>query len=181
MKTLLEIAKLTEKYAASRDVLAAKVTALNTELDALVKKQLPDIKALVARVAGQHAVLEAALEESAPLFAAPHPRTVVFADVKVGYRKGAGGIDWDDDDTVVRLIEKHFTAAQAELLIKTTKRPIAKAIEDLDISDLKKIGCRVEDTGDQVVIRPVDGDVEKTVKLLLKSFTEDTNHQPGHD
>jgi hypothetical protein len=39
---------------------------------------------------------------------------------------------------------------------------------------LKKLGCTVRDTGDEVVIKPVDGDVDKIVRALLKDATEET-------
>ena len=70
------------------------------------------------------------------------------------------------------LIEKHFTKAQMELLIKPTRKPIAKALVDLDVGDLKKLGCRVEATGDVVVIAPAKSDVDKLVKTLLAEGEE---------
>jgi hypothetical protein len=68
---------------------------------------------------------------------------------------------------VVTLIEKSFPKAQADLLIKTTKKPIKKALEDLDVGALKRIGCRVVETGDEIVIKPADSEVDKIVTALL--------------
>ena len=90
----------------------------------------------------------------------------------MGFRKGTGGIDWSDDDQTVKLIEKHFPKTQAELLIKTTKKPIKKALADLDVADLKRIGCTVESTGDVVFIKPADSTVDKHVNALLKEAME---------
>jgi hypothetical protein len=61
---------------------------------------------------------------------------------------------------------------QDDLLIKITKKPIAKALADLDVSDLKRIGCRVEATGDIVVIASTDSEVDKLVKALLADEVE---------
>ena len=43
----------------------------------------------------------------------------------------------------------------------------------LEVDDLKRLGVTVEDTGDVVTVRPVDGAVEKTVKALLKNATDE--------
>ena len=87
--------------------------------------------------------------------------------VKVGFEKGKGRIEWDDDDTVVRLIEKHFPE-QADILIKTKKKPAKKALAQLSVAELKKLGVTVEETGDQVVIKSTDSEIDKLVTALLK-------------
>jgi arsenate reductase-like glutaredoxin family protein len=161
---------LTTKFSADRKALAEEVAQLNTEIEALKRKRLGKIKTLVATAADSYATLEAAIAASPQLF--EKPKTQTFAGIKVGFRKGTGGIDWDDDARVVALIKKHFPKAQAELLIKTKEKPIAKALADLDVSDLKKIGCRVEATGEVVFIKPTDSAVDKIVSALLKEATE---------
>jgi hypothetical protein len=40
--------------------------------------------------------------------------------------------------------------------------------------ELKKLGIIVQDTGDAVVIRPVDSQIEKLVDKLLTEKSEDT-------
>lgn len=95
------------------------------------------------------------------------PRTVVFYGIKVGLQKGKGAIEWDDDAQVVKLIEKHFPE-QADVLIKTTKKPVKKALAQLTVAELKKLGIVVEETGDQVVIKSTDSEIDKLVNALLK-------------
>lgn len=168
--TLARIETLTINYSIARATLAEAVTELNDEIEQLKRKRLSRIKTLLGMAADHHAKLSAAVQTSAHLF--DKPKTQTFAGIKVGFRKGTGGIDWDDADKVVALIEKHFPKAQAELLIKTTKKPIAKALADLDVADLKRIGCRVEATGDVVFIKPTDSAVDKIVNALLKEATE---------
>lgn len=164
------IETLTNVFAGDRKDLAAAVEKLNDEIEAVKRKHLPRIKQLVARTADRYAVLEAAIVASPQLF--EKPKTQTFAGIKVGFRKGTGGIDWVDDAKVCERIEKLFPKAQADLLIKTTKKPIAKALADLDVADLKKIGCTVEATGEVVVIKPTDSAVDKVVMALLKEATE---------
>jgi Bacteriophage Mu Gam like protein len=168
--TLAEIETATKEFASRRYQLANLVSALQQEVADVTAEFLPQIKKLVASTAERQSFLQQLIQENPGLF--EKPRTQIFHEVKVGFRKGTGGIDWDDDDKVIKLIREHFTKSQADLLIKTTEKPIAKAIEDLEVADLKKIGCRVEDTGDVIVIKPIDSAVEKAVKALLKDATE---------
>lgn len=163
---LAEIERATRRYADERAKLVDIVAALNEKVDALRREALPMIKKAVAATAEKHSSLKGLVEQAPDLFV--KPRSVVFHGIKVGMQKGKGGIDWDEDDKVVALIEKHFSRSQAELLIKTTKKPIAKALEGLDVADLKRIGCRVLDTGDQVLIKATDDEVDKIVAALLK-------------
>jgi len=171
MATLQEIDKLTEKYADLRGKLAAEVGALEEELEAAKKARLQAIKRLVQRAAEAHGELKAAIEDSAALF--ERPKTQVLHGVKVGLRKGSGGIQFEDADQVVALIEKHFTEDECELLIITKKKPNKEALEQLGVADLKKVACTVEDTGDVVVIKDTASEVDKIVKALLKEATEE--------
>ena len=170
MATLQEIDRLTGKYADLRGKLAAEVEALNEELEAAKKAHLQAVKRLVERTAEAHGELRAAIEESAALF--ERPKTQVLHGVKVGFRKAVGGIQFEDADQVVELIEKRLPE-QAEVLIITKKKPNKEALEQLDVADLKKIACTVEDTGDVVVIKDTASEVDKIVKALLKEATEE--------
>lgn len=153
---------LTKRYADARDVLAGYVSTLEEKIAAA--------KRAVARAAEREAELRAAVTAAPHLF--EKPKTVELHGIKVGFRKGSGGIDWASDDEVVARIRKHFSAPEADLLIRTTEKPIAKALGELDVATLKKLGCTVEDTGDVVVIKATDSEIEKAVNALLKSATE---------
>ena len=168
--TLTDIANLTDAFAAEHTTLTSIMEDMNADLEKIKRRYLPIIRNAVANAAAKKLALHTAIAGSPGLF--EKPKTQIFHGVKVGFRKGSGGIDWDDDAAVVERIEKMFTKAQADLLIKTTKKPIAKALEDLDVAELKKLGCRVEDTGDVVVIKPTDSEIEKAVAALLKDAVE---------
>lgn len=171
---LNEIETATKHYADTRENLAELVESMVAQIEAIQRQQLPAIKRVVARAAQRHAQLTALIESCPHCF--EKPRSLVFHGIKIGYRKGTGGITWEDDAQLINLIRKHLPDLE-DLLIKTTETPIKKALGDLEVSDLKRLGVTVEDTGDQVVIKPVDGNVEKTVKALLKNATEELTEE----
>jgi hypothetical protein len=137
MSTLAEIERYTKDYADARGRLAATVQDLEDKINAIKRQYLPGLKVQVGIAKAHKAVLKVCLEESGPLFV--KPRTIVICGVKVGLQKGKGKIEWGDTEKVVALIEKYFPD-QAELLIKTTKKPIKKALENLSAAELKKLG-----------------------------------------
>ncbi len=170
MTSLADIESRAKKYAEARERVAAIVTDLNAGIEALKRSEMPRLKKAIASAAEHHDALKALIEEAPELF--QKPRTVVFHGVKIGYQKGRGGIEWDDADAVVLAIQKHLPD-QAEALIRWTGKPLKEAINQLDVAALKKIGCRVVDTGEQVFIKAVDSAVDKMVDALLKDATEE--------
>jgi hypothetical protein len=164
------IDKLTQKYSEEHQKLAEVISSMEQEMTLLRLSYMNQIRRAVGKAREAKEALNLAILGAPELFA--RPRTRELHGVKVGFRKGSGGIDWDDDAKVCELIEKHFTKAEADLLIKTTKKPIAKALADLEVTDLKRLGCRVEGTSDLVVIAPTDSEVDKLVKALLADSTE---------
>jgi hypothetical protein len=168
--TLNEIELLTKKYADARAVLSDRVYELETELEAAKRAKLRGIKQAVGTAAAAEAILRSVIEEHPELF--EKPRTQIFHGIKVGFRKGQGGLDWDDEAEVVERIEKYFNK-EAETYLHIKKKPDAEALEDLEASVLKKLGVSVVETGDQVVVKPVDGAVEKLVKTLLKGAVDE--------
>jgi tetratricopeptide (TPR) repeat protein len=167
---LADIEKQTKDYADARAVLAEAVRDLNDELELAKRQALAGIKRALHKAAKAEAELKAALEAEPELF--EKPKTQIFHGVKVGYRKSSGKIEWEDDDQVVKLIKKYHEEL-ADVLIKTTEKPIKKALQELDAAALKKLGVTVEDTGDVVVIKPVDSEVDKLVAALLKDAVDE--------
>lgn len=166
--TLADIELSTKRFAAAHQLLTDDVMILNDEQAALKRRHLPGIKRAVEAVREQRGALKLLIEAAPDHFL--RPRTLVFHGIKVGYRKGAGGIEWEEDARVIHLIRKHFPEF-AEALIKTTEKPSIKGLQELDVSDLRKIGCTVESTGDVVVIKPTASDVDKIVTALMREET----------
>ena len=170
--TLLDIDALAKAYAARRALLADRLTALDRDLAAVKQKHMRELKRHVALTAETALDLHNAIDGSRDLFL--KPKTQILHGIKVGLRKGVGGLDWEDDEDVVAKIERQFKdpdEAARYLIIK--KKPSADALEDLDAATLKKFGIVVVDTGEQVVVKAVESDVEKLIKALLKGAMDD--------
>jgi len=162
---LSTIEKLTKDYSDERRKLAELVGIMENEVAAIKRRYIRNIRAHVDKAAGHYETLKAAVEEAPELFV--KPRTIIFHGVKVGYQKGKGGIAWDDDEQVIKLIKKHFPE-QAEVLIKTVETPVKKALDNLAAADIKKLGITVKDDGDQIVIKGMDSEIDKLVDALLR-------------
>jgi hypothetical protein len=165
--TLEQISHATRRFADARRDLAARVDATNRRMRLIYENNLDEIRALLARATDARIALESLILTAPELFA--HPRTVVVHGVKIGLRKGKGGIEWDDEEQVVCLIKKLFPE-QSDVLIRTAERPIKTALAELSAVDLKRLGVTVEETGDVPVIQPADSAIDKVVKTFFKAM-----------
>jgi len=170
--TLPEIDSLTRAFADAHAELADLVAQMNDEIERAKRKRLPEIKRLVARASEKHNALKAGIESSEDLFV--KPRTYVLHGIKLGFKKGKGGIQFSDADRVVELVHKYYDSDRAALLLRTFEEPDKDALAKLTAAELKKLGCEIADAGDQVVIKPTDSEVDKIVNALLKDAMEDT-------
>lgn len=162
--TIAQIDDLAKKYAKARGVVSERLGELNKEVQAAQRRHVGGIKAAAAEAQDIGAKLRAAVEAAPELFV--RPKTYTLHGVTVGYRKGTGKIDWDDDGKVVALIRKHLPE-QAEVLVITEERPSADALKNLDTRDLARIGVRIESTGDFVVVKTADSAIDKLVAKIL--------------
>lgn len=162
---LIEIDGVTKDFSSAREMLTGRVRELENLITSIKRRRLPGIKTAVNTVMEKQASLKAAIEESRSLFI--RPKTMIMHGIKIGYQKSKGTISWDDGDQVVKLIKKHLPD-QADILIKTTEKPIKDALLNLSAADLKRIGVTISDDGDQVVIKSTDSEIDKFVDALLK-------------
>lgn len=167
--TLAEIETTTKAYAERRDRLYERLTALEKDLNAVKQRHLKEIKRCTALAAETEAHLRAAIDAAPDLF--EKPKTQIFHGIKVGLRKGKGSLDWEDDAALVARIKKLFPDHVTELVL-VTEKPSKTGLNELDTSDLRKLGVTVEETGEQVVIKPIETAIEKLVKALLKDARE---------
>lgn len=170
MDAMSEIERRTRHFSVAHEMLRERVRKLEDEIEAAKRRLLPGIKSAVQQAAEKKAALRAEVERHPDLF--ERPRTVVLHGIKVGMQKGKGGVEWDDAGSVVGRIER-LMPDQAEGLVTVTKRPNKSGLQQLTATDLKRIGCRLVNTGDEPVIKPTDGDVEKVVEALLKGAEEE--------
>lgn len=167
--TLETIELQTKAFADARAVLAERVRELDDELTRIKRQRLRGIKAAIATAAARQDELQAAIETAPALFEAPKTRT--FYGIRVGYMKGRGALLWDDSAKVCTLIRKHLPD-QADTLIKTTEKPLKGGLNTLSTAELRRIGVQAVESGECVVIKPVDSEIDKLVDALLESALE---------
>jgi len=164
--TLLDI--LARDYADARAVLAHRVDVLQTEFAAARMRLAPGIRSALASAKAAQDALNRAIATEPKLFT--KPRTFTLHGIKVGFQKGKGKLTWDDAQNVVARIDAvidpdHKTREQ---LIETTETPRKEALMLLDAATLKKLGCKIEGTEDQVVIKADDTDLDKVIEKILE-------------
>lgn len=169
MNAMEQTEKLTQDYRRHYDVLAERVQGLEDEVEKLKRRRLPGIKSAVHAAAQARDELAAHVERHPDLFESP--RTVVIAGIRVGLMKGKGKVVVRDKAKTVERIRKLYPES-VEDMIKVTESPILSQLSKLPAGVLKRLGADVEQTGDQVVIKPVDGDVDKLVGALLREAEE---------
>lgn len=162
--TLVDIEALAKEYRGARDTLKERVTSFQEELTALRNRRLPGIKSAVAAAKDAESHVERAVAAGRELFG--DPRTVTAHGIRFGIIKAKGKIAWENVKRVIELIEEKF-AEKKDVLIKTTKKPVKKALQALTVGDLKRIGCTVSADADVVLVKAVDDEVDKLVAALL--------------
>lgn len=166
MADMSEIEALTQEYSSARIALCDKVETVNQELTAVKRRYLKALRALSDKALSARADLSAGIDASRDLFV--KPRTRVLHGVKIGLAKNKGWFETDDEARTIKLIRKHMNPDTAALLVKVTEKLNKAALDELDAADLKRIGVRLQGGGDELVIRPADGDVDKLVNALLE-------------
>jgi hypothetical protein len=166
---ILSVDTAARKYADSRDVVSRHLDAYDVELRALRRRHLPGIKQAAGVEAQRKTELTAAIIDARLSF--EDPRTLVLHGIKVGFQKGKGRIVFEDDAKVIAAIRRTFAPSTAEKLIAVVEQPIKAALAQLPAHELQRLGVTVEETGDQVVIRPTGTDVDKLVAEILKEST----------
>jgi hypothetical protein len=167
---LSEIEQQAEAFDVESAHLAEMIQDLEHDLDQVRGKHIAKLKRQAGCVASARARLEAEVEHAPDLF--KRPRTMVLHGVKVGFSLSRGAVTWDDDASVIAAIKKRLDPEQAKLLINAKETLSKSALRQLEAGDLAKIGCRIEDAGDQVVVDRVDGDVVKLLDKLIDRMVE---------
>ncbi len=168
--SLEDIQRATRDYADARERLGASLQALQSHIESAKRGYMPELRKLLKRAAERKSALHGLIQQHPDDF--KRPRTLVAHGIKVGFAKGKGRIEFGDADRVVALVEKYFPD-QTETLINVKKTPVKDALAQLQAVDLKRLGVTVKEAGDQVVIKPVDSDLDKLVDALLGEATEE--------
>jgi phage host-nuclease inhibitor protein Gam len=164
-----QIEQLCGRFAAQRKVLAQKMAKLDQELSRVKRRYVTDIKHHASMVAETEADLAAAIEAAPEFF--EKPKTKIIHGIKVGFRKGTGKLDWEDDAQILARLKKRF-GADADDYIITTEKPSRDALKCLDEAVLGKLGVVIVDADEQVVVKPVETEIEKLVKTIMAGVHE---------
>lgn len=170
MPTLAEIEQFTAAYADRRRALVEAVQELESEIAKLKAARWPLIRDIALVVTALHEELGTMIMQSPECF--ERPRTRIIHGIKVGLKKAKGTVEWDDEAAVIRRIRAQLPPEQVELLVRVSESVHKPAVYDLTAGDLKRLGIRVVDDGDQPVVRSTDGDIDKLLAAVLTDISE---------
>lgn len=160
-----------KNYATAHAVLAERVQRHEEEVAAITRRLLPGIKSAAMQAAQAEAELRRHIETHPELF--EKPRTMTLHGVKLGLQKGKGEITFTNAARTVEKIKEHF-GDEADIYLITKETPARTALMSLDAGTLRKLGCTLEETGDQVVIKAAATDIDKIVAKLLNEAAKAT-------
>ena len=163
--TLAEIEALTTELARAREELKTCLDRGEAECEAVRRHYRPMLKRRADAVNERRAALEAAIREHPDLFKRPKTRT--WAAIRVGLMKQKGKITVADEAATIAHIQRYYPA-QAKSAVKVTRKFVRSAVSAFTADMLKKCGIAVGDDTDDVVIKPVDGQLEKLVTAWLE-------------
>ncbi|MBI1397032.1 MAG: hypothetical protein GC151_13735 [Betaproteobacteria bacterium] len=169
MTTMNDIEAATKAFADARSTLVDRTTALRDELEKVRRKHLRGIRKAVADTKAAQTLLTNRIDGARELF--EKPRSTVFHGVKVGLQKSKDTLEWSDSRLVAERVNE-LLPEQRDTLIEVTYKPVVGALMQLDANTLKSIGVRQVPGRDSILIKPVDGGVEKLVTALLKEIDQ---------
>lgn len=171
MITLNDIETAALDYSQAREDLGDVVRGLTEQIEALKRAHLDQLRLRVAKAAAARAALARLVEDHPELFA--KPRTHVLHGLKVGWVKGKGRLEWDDEAAVIERIRRLWSEDEAQLLIRVIEQPNREALAQLSVAALRQLGVRLVGDEDRVLIKPLDGEVDKLVDALLKDAVDE--------
>ena len=158
-----EIERLAKVFAGARDELRARADVLREEQEAAKRRRLQGIKNSLQRVLEARDVLHAAILANPKLF--EKPRTRLLHGIRLGWMKQRGKLEIADEDALVAALRRMF-GDDAAAYIKTVEKPIKDALQNLPAKDLAKLGVKLSDDTDAVMIKAADDAVDKLIDAL---------------
>ena len=164
------LADLARNYARAQDRLADLVEEVRAEQRKVARMRMRALKARAGELVAAHKDLAEAVEAHRDLFDRPKTRTV--DGIRYGLRKQPGRVEVDDEAKTMERIGRHMPDWRDTLI--RTKRVLNKsALKDLDSRSLAKIGVRLVEVDDVVVVTAAAGDLDKVVEALIGEADED--------
>lgn len=162
MSQLELIKQKTAELHEARANLTCRMTSLKEEVESIQRRHMQGIIDAANVHSDVQDELHILIDINPELF--KKPRTHVFNGIRVGYQKGKGVLKFTDG--ICKLIKKKLPE-QYDSLVKVTEKPISKALSNLSVAELKSIGVTVTNTADQIVIKHVNGEIDKLVDAFL--------------
>lgn len=166
--TLMTVDTQAKYFADALSDLAIFVKAIDDSLRAVEEAYAKQLRQLEERFLERYTALKNEITAAPDAFVVR--KSLVLHGIKVGFEKGKGKVEWDNEDRVVTLIRRNYTDVEAEALLRAKYSPDRLAISRLPAAEVKAIGCRIDDTGDRVIIRPIDSDAAKRVSARLDTL-----------
>jgi hypothetical protein len=166
--SLLEVENQTKKYADLYSGLTDLLTDMDKEVKWVQDKYRVKIKEEITKLKSTGENLKSLLEENKGSF--EKPKTQIFFNIRVGFMKGKGKKEFNNAKTV-ELIKKYLSDKK-DSLIKIEETVISKALDTLTAIELKKVGVHIEDAQDEIVIRPVDTEIQKAVNKIISEIID---------
>lgn len=160
------------RFRAARDTLREAATAANSDIEQVKRTHLPALRRAIAGVAEAEAELRAAVEIS-PASLWTKTRTRVLHGVRLGWAKKRGKVEMDDEAATIARIRKLLPADQAALLIRVREAVHKPAVYDLTAADLKRLGIRVADDADAVVVKDIESELDRAIEALLAQAAQE--------
>lgn len=163
--TLDKIRVCTKAYADSFAALKDRVAHINKEIEQVKNRHIRGIKTAVIEATKCKNELSELIEANKELFI--KPKTHTWHGVRVGITKSKGKLKISNEKKAIERLKD--LVDDPDLYIKTESRLIKSQLEQLDALTQKKIGARIEGSGDSVMIKNTDSEIEKFVDALLKN------------
>lgn len=167
---IIQIAKLCLEYEEACTALEGDVATIEAQLREVKDRHTPRLKRAAGKIAAAEAALEAAIQQHPELFVSP--RTLTLHGVRVGYHAAAGKLEIDDVPAAIQALRRILGREEAEGYIATKEDLLKDPLRKLDPKILERMGCRIVDAGDQVVIRRPAGEIEKMMNKLVTRLVE---------
>lgn len=172
--SLLDVEQKTKNYSEQYSELNSLISDMEKEVKEVHDKYRKQIKSGITKLKASSEQLRNTIEANKEFF--DKPKTQTWFGIRVGYGKGKGKKEFDNEVTI-KLIKKFFPD-KADSLIKITEKVISKALDSLSVTELKKIGVEIEAAGDEIVIRHVDNEIEKIIDKILSSSKDNADEDP---
>lgn len=155
------------RYRQARDRIAALLVDYQAAVNQVREPRLPALRDALMAVEAAEQILRDAVEASPPTLW-QRVRTRIVHGVKVGWQKARGRVEFDDEQKVIERIRRLLPKDQAELLIRPGRESVHRpAVYDLTAADLRRLGIRIVDDCDAIVIRDQQGDIDRLVEAML--------------